>query len=75
MKGSVIKNSEPYYDGLHDDNDLVPKKYVDTENAKQDIAIADKTSKAYVDAETESKTLLLLIKPTSLTLTTLIRLC
>ena len=25
------------------------KKYVDTENAKQDIAIADKTSKSYVD--------------------------
>jgi len=51
LKGAVIKNSEPYYDGLHDDNDLVPKKYVDTENSKQDIAIADKTSKAYVDTE------------------------
>jgi len=49
LKGAVIKNSEPYYDGLHDDNDLVPKKYVDTENSKQDIATADKTSKAYVD--------------------------
>ena len=27
------------------------KKYVDTENAKQDIAIADKVSKVYVDGE------------------------
>jgi len=49
LKGAVITNSEPYYDGLHDDDDLVPKKYADTENAKQDIAIADKTNKAYVD--------------------------
>ena len=51
LKGSVIKNSEPCYDGLRDDNDLVPKTYVDTESAKHDIAIADKTSKAYVDTE------------------------
>ena len=50
LKGTVIKNSEPYYE-LHNDNDLVPKKYVDTENSKQDIAIADKTSKGYVDTE------------------------
>jgi len=49
LKGAVIKNSEPYYDGLHDDNDLVPKKYVDIKNSKLDIAIADKTSKAYVN--------------------------
>ena len=49
LKGAMIKNSEPYYDGLHDDNDLVPKKYVDIENSKLDIAIADKTSKAYVN--------------------------
>ena len=51
LKGSVIKNSEPCYDGLRDDNDLVPKTYVDTESAKHDIAIANKTSKAYVDTE------------------------
>jgi len=43
-----VFNFKLYYDGLHDDNDFVPKKYVDTENAKQDIATADKTSKAYV---------------------------
>jgi len=55
LKGSVIKNSEPHYDGLHDDNDLVPKKYVDRENSKQDIVIADKTSMAYVDTENGTK--------------------
>ena len=27
------------------------KKYVDRENTKQDIAIADKTSKSYFDSE------------------------
>ena len=37
--GSIIKNSEPYYDGLYDDNTLVSKKYVDLQDAKQDIAI------------------------------------
>ena len=31
--------------------DAANKKYVDSENAKQDIAIADKTSKSYVDSE------------------------
>jgi len=52
LKGSVIKNSEPYYDGLHDDNDLVPKKYVDTENGKQNIAIMlIKPARLNVDAE------------------------
>ena len=59
LKGAVIKNSEPYYDGLHDDNDLVPKKYVDTENSKQDIAIADKTSKAYVDTQNGKQNILI----------------
>ena len=39
LKGNIIKNCEPYYDGLFTDNDLVSKKYFQTENAKQDIAI------------------------------------
>ena len=47
----VIKSTEPYYDGLYDNNTSVSKAYVDAENSKQDIAIADKTSKAYVDTE------------------------
>jgi len=64
LKGTVIKNSEPYYDGLYDDNDLVPKKYVDTENATQNIAIADKTSKVYVDAENASLDALIANKTT-----------
>ena len=34
-----------------DDGDVVNKKYVDIENAKQDIAIADKADKSYVDGE------------------------
>ena len=34
-----------------DDGDGSNKKYVDTENAKQDIAIADKANKSYVDTE------------------------
>ena len=34
-----------------DDGDATNKKYVDDENAKQDIAINDKTSKKYVDDE------------------------
>ena len=34
-----------------DDADATNKKYVDDENAKQDIAINDKTSKSYVDNE------------------------
>ena len=41
-------------DGLGDPKHLdsaTNKKYVDTENAKQDIAIADKASKVYVDGE------------------------
>ena len=41
-------------DGLGDPVDLANatnKKYVDTENTKQDIAIADKASKSYVDDE------------------------
>ena len=34
-----------------DDGDVTNKKYVDTKNAEQDIAINDKTSKKYVDDE------------------------
>ena len=34
-----------------DDGDVTNKKYVDTENAKQDKAINDKASKSYVDGE------------------------
>ena len=34
-----------------DDSDAVSKKYVHTENAMQNIAIADKASKSYVDGE------------------------
>ena len=37
--------------GPTDDGDVTNKKYVDTENAKQDKAINDKTSKKYVDDE------------------------
>jgi len=51
LKQQVIKNTEPDYDGLYDNNTLVNKAYVDAENSKQDIAIADKTSKSYVDTE------------------------
>ena len=39
LKGDIIRNCEPYYDGLFTDNDLVSKKYVDNENAKQDTSI------------------------------------
>ena len=40
LKGNIIKNSQQYFDGLcTDDNDLVSKKYVDTEKAKQDTTI------------------------------------
>ena len=38
-------------DGPQNDSDAANKKYVDSENAKQDIAIADKASKDYVNAE------------------------
>ena len=34
LKGNIIRNCEPYYDGLFTDNDLVSKKYVQTEIAK-----------------------------------------
>ena len=37
--------------GPTDDGDAANKKYVDTENAKQDIAIGDKANKSYVDDE------------------------
>ena len=33
------------------DSDAANKKYFDSENSKQDIAIADKASKSYVDSE------------------------
>ena len=45
LKGCNIKNGEPYYDGLYGDRDLVCKKHVDLQDAKQDIAINDKLSK------------------------------
>ena len=35
LNQNTIKNCEPYYDGLFDDNSLVSKKYVDNEIAKQ----------------------------------------
>ena len=41
---NVVKNNEIYYDGLYDNNDLVSKKYVDVQNAKQDIAFNDKAN-------------------------------
>ena len=39
LKGNIIRNCQPYYDGLFTDNDLVSKKYVQVKNAKQDNAI------------------------------------
>ena len=47
MNSRKIKN----LGGPTDDGDVTNKKYVDTENAKQDIAIGDKASKSYVDGE------------------------
>ena len=47
MNNRKIKN--PVYPT--DDGDVTNKKYVDTENAKQDKAINDKASKSYVDGE------------------------
>ena len=47
MNSRNIKN----LGGPRDDGDVTNKKYVDTENAKQDIAINDKASKSYVDGE------------------------
>ena len=54
----VMKNTETYYDGLCDNNDLVSKTYVDTvavsedyvdsKNGKQDIAIADKDNRSEI---------------------------
>ena len=47
MNSRKIKN----LGGPTGDGDAINKKYVDTENAKQDIAIGDKASKSYVDGE------------------------
>ena len=47
MNNRSIKN----LGGPTDDGDATNKKYVDTENKKQDIAINDKASKSYVDSE------------------------
>ena len=47
MNSRKIKN----LGGPTDDGDVTNKKYVDTENAKQDIAIGDKASKSYVNGE------------------------
>ena len=47
MNNRTIKNlGDPT-----DVGDATNKKYIDTENAKQDIAIADKANKSYVDGE------------------------
>ena len=34
LRGDVIRNCEPYYDGLFEDNDLVSKAFVDSEIGK-----------------------------------------
>ena len=47
MNSGKIKN----LGGPTGDGDVTNKKYVDTENAKQDIAIADKASTSYVNGE------------------------
>ena len=47
MNNRSIKN----LGGPTDDGDAANKKYVDTENARQDTAINDKTSKKYFDDE------------------------
>ena len=47
MNSRKIKN----LGGPTDDGDAINKKYVDTENAKQDIAINGKASKSYVENE------------------------
>ena len=43
LGGQIIKNCEPYYDGLFDDNSLVSKAFVDSEIAKipQDVLKLD----------------------------------
>ena len=47
MNSRSIKN----HGGPIDDGDVTNKKYVDEQNAKQDIAINDKANKSYVDDE------------------------
>ena len=49
----VIINTEPYYDGLFGNNDLVSKVYVD-------LVVTDKASKTYVDQKIVRKILLLM---------------
>ena len=51
LKQKVIRNTEPYYDGLFGDDDLLSKTYVDRENTKQNIAIADKASQNDLDSK------------------------
>ena len=41
LGGQIIKNCEPYYDGLFDDNSLVSKAFVDAEIKKIPIAPTD----------------------------------
>ena len=41
LGGQIIKNCEPYYDGLFDDNSLVSKPFVDAEIAKIPKAATD----------------------------------
>ena len=48
---NMNKRSIKNLGGPTDDGDVTNKIYVDTENAKQDIAINDKASKSYVDGE------------------------
>ena len=39
LKQKMIKNCEPYYDGLFDDNSLVSKAFVDAQIAKLPHAV------------------------------------
>lgn len=58
MRHKIIRNTEPYCDGLFSDNDLVSKAYgdaiakskayVDSEDGKRDTAIAHKPNRSDV---------------------------